>query len=237
MFVSIAVNLGILGFFKYFNFFIDSTAGALDSVGLEPNLPTLTILLPVGISFYTFQTLGYTIDVYRGKLEPTDRPPRLRRLRRLLPAAGGRAHRAGRPPPAPDRAGARPPGRARDPVRPLPDPARPLPQGRHRRRPRHRWSTRSSGAPGRADGCDLLLGIYAFSLQIYGDFAGYSDIARGTSRLLGIELMENFRQPYLRANITHFWRRWHISLSTWLRDYLYIPLGGNRRGSYAPTAT
>jgi D-alanyl-lipoteichoic acid acyltransferase DltB (MBOAT superfamily) len=229
MLASIAVNLGILGFFKYFNFFIDSTASALDSVGLQPNLPTLTILLPVGISFYTFQTLGYTIDVYRGKMEPTSDLlsfavyvayfPQLvagpiERARRLLPQIQNLRVKLSA---TEIRSGLylillglfRKVVIA-DGIAPLVDEA---------------FGRSASG-----DWLRLLLGVYAFSLQIYGDFAGYSAIARGASRLLGIELMENFRQPYLSRNITHFWRTWHISLSTWLRDYLYITVGGNRRG-------
>ncbi|MDH3606911.1 MAG: MBOAT family protein [Acidimicrobiia bacterium] len=230
MLISILVNLGILGFFKYFNFFIDSTASALDSVGLEPNLPTLTILLPVGISFYTFQTLGYTIDVYRGKMEPTTNWLSFAVYVAYFPQlVAGPIERARRLLPQIERVRTR-----------LTDP--------------ELWSgiylillglfrkvvIADGLAPivgeafGRSESggwLRLLLGIYAFSLQIYGDFAGYSAIARGTSRLLGIELMENFRQPYLSRNITHFWRTWHISLSTWLRDYLYITIGGNRRGN------
>ncbi len=227
MMVSIVVNLGILGFFKYFNFFIDSTANALDSVGLQPNLPTLTILLPVGISFYTFQTLGYTIDVYRKKMEPTTNWlnfavyvayfPQLvagpiERARRLLPQIERIRTRLSEPQ---IRSGLYLIllGLFRKVV--IADGLAPLVNEAFERSGSGGWLR-------------LLLGIYAFSLQIYGDFAGYSAIARGTSRLLGIELMENFRQPYLSRNITHFWRTWHISLSTWLRDYLYITIGGNR---------
>ena len=229
MLTSVGVNLGILAFFKYFNFFIDSAVEVFGSIGLEPTTPTLTILLPVGISFYTFQTLGYTIDVFRGKMEPT---------RDLLSFAvyvayfpqlvAGPIERASRLLPQIQKLRTRltaPELRSglylillglfrkvviADGLAPMVDEA--------------------FGRSGSGDWLRLLLGIYAFSLQIYGDFAGYSSIARGASRLLGIELMENFRQPYLSRNITHFWRTWHISLSTWLRDYLYITLGGNRRG-------
>ena len=229
MLTSVAVNLGILGFFKYFNFFIDSTASLLDSVGLQPNVPTLTILLPVGISFYTFQTLGYTIDVYRGKMEPTNDLLSFAVYVAYFPQlVAGPIERASRLLPQIQRLRIRltaPQIRTglylillglfrkvviADGLAPLVDEA---------------FGRSASG-----DWFRLLLGIYAFSLQIYGDFAGYSAIARGSSRLLGIELMENFRQPYLSRNITHFWRTWHISLSTWLRDYLYITIGGNRRG-------
>jgi D-alanyl-lipoteichoic acid acyltransferase DltB (MBOAT superfamily) len=229
MFTSVAVNLGILGFFKYFNFFIDSAAGLLDSAGLEPNLPSLTILLPVGISFYTFQTLGYTIDVYRRKMEPTDDLlsfavyvaffPQLvagpiERASRLLPQIQSLRVRLAAPQ---VRSGLYLIllGLFRKVV--IADGLAPM-------------VNEAFGRSGSGDWLRLLLGIYAFSLQIYGDFAGYSAIARGSSRLLGIELIENFRQPYLARNITHFWRTWHISLSSWLRDYLYITIGGNRRG-------
>jgi D-alanyl-lipoteichoic acid acyltransferase DltB (MBOAT superfamily) len=229
MLVSIAVNLGILGFFKYFNFFIDSAASGLDSIGLEPNLPTLAILLPVGISFYTFQTLGYTIDVYRGKMEPTNNRLAFAVYVAYFPQlVAGPIERASRLLPQIERVRTRltqPEIRAglylillglfRKVV--IADGLAPM-------------VNEAFGRSGSGGWLRLLLGIYAFSLQIYGDFAGYSAIARGTSRLLGIELMENFRQPYLSRNITHFWRTWHISLSTWLRDYLYITLGGNRRG-------
>jgi len=229
MLLSVAVNLGILGFFKYFNFFIDSTASALESVGLEPNVPTLTVLLPVGISFYTFQTLGYTIDVYRRKMEPTDDLLSFAVYVAYFPQlVAGPIERASRLLPQIQRLRVRltaPQIRTglylillglfrkvviADGLAPMVDEA--------------------FGRSGSGQWVRLLFGLYAFSLQIYGDFAGYSAIARGASRLLGIELMENFRQPYLSRNITHFWRTWHISLSTWLRDYLYITLGGNRRG-------
>ncbi len=227
--VSIVVNLGILAFFKYFNFFIDSTAGALESVGFEPNLPTLRILLPVGISFYTFQTLGYTIDVYRRKMEPATHLLAFAVYVAYFPQlVAGPIERAGRLLPQIERVrttltspevtsglyliliGLFKKVVIADGIAPIVNEA---------------FGRSASG-----DWLRLLFGVYAFALQIYGDFSGYSSIARGTSRLLGIELMENFRQPYLARNITHFWRTWHISLSDWLRDYLYITLGGNRRG-------
>lgn len=226
---SVGVNLGILGFFKYFNFFTDSATALLNGFGLETSPAFLNIILPVGISFYTFQTLGYTIDVYRREMEPTDNLldfavyvaffPQLvagpiERARRLLPQIEAR---------------------------------RSLPRrddlfsgvflillGLFKKvviADGLAGSVNEAFARSETGGWVMLLvGLYAFSLQIYGDFSGYSNIARGTSRLLGIELMVNFEQPYLSRNITHFWRTWHISLSTWLRDYLYITLGGNRGG-------
>ncbi|HRV93921.1 MAG TPA: MBOAT family protein [Anaerolineae bacterium] len=228
--VSIVVNLGILGFFKYFNFFIHNTEHVLSLAGFEPHLPVLYILLPVGISFYTFQTMAYTIDVYRGKLEPVKNFfdfalyvcyfPQLvagpiERAQNLIPAiqfkrivttenftTGCTLILIGlfRKVVIADGLGGQ-----IDPVFSAP----------------HNYSTP-----------EVLAAIYLFTLQIYCDFAGYTDIAIGSSRLLGIDLMENFNQPYFSSNITEFWRRWHISLSSWLKDYLYIPLGGNRYGNF-----
>jgi D-alanyl-lipoteichoic acid acyltransferase DltB (MBOAT superfamily) len=230
LWVSCLVNLGLLGTFKYFNFFVDSAAVLIENFGLNANLPALSIILPVGISFYTFQTLAYTIDVYRGEQKATKDFigyavyvcyfPQLvagpiERAKRLLPQIQ-----------APRTItvekwnsglqlilwGFLKKIAIADTLAPLVDRAFEDPASQH--------------------GAFLWMGMYAFALQIYGDFSGYSDIARGTSRLLGINLIENFRAPYLSSNIVHFWRRWHISLSNWLRDYLYIPLGGNRLGPY-----
>jgi len=224
--VSVITNLSILGFFKYFNFFMDSTANMLSSVGFNPDLPTLYIILPVGISFYTFQTMAYTIDVYRGKLKPCRDPivfgvyvsyfPQLvagpiERAQNLLPQfAAVRRVTA-------DHLSSGTIliliGLLRKVV--IADGVAPMVNS-------------AFGDPTGATSLELTRAVLCFSLQIYGDFAGYSDMARGVSRLLGIELMENFQQPYFATSITSFWRRWHVSLSTWLRDYLYIPLGGNR---------
>lgn len=224
--ISILTNLGLLGFFKYFNFFVESAAVLIETVGLSANLPVLRVVLPVGISFYTFQTLGYTIDVYRGRVEPE---------RNLLTFATYVAYF---------------PQLVAGPIERA---ANLLPQlNRPRVVDSHRLATgalliligltrkvaiadplagivdRAFATPEAMGSADLVLAVAAFALQIYCDFAGYSDIARGTSRMLGIELMRNFNHPYFSSDITTFWRRWHISLSTWLRDYLYIPLGGNR---------
>ncbi len=225
--ISLAVNLGILGFFKYFNFFIDSAADLLGTVGLEPNVPTLRILLPIGISFYTFHGISYTFDVYRRNIEPTHNLLNFACFIAFFPqlVAGpiGRAHIQ-------------------------------LPQFENERTRPSMEGVRSSvflillglfkkvaiadalapyvdqafSGASTAGAVQLLIGLYAFALQIYGDFSGYTDIARGSARLMGIELIRNFEQPYLSRNITDFWRTWHISLSTWLRDYLYVALGGNR---------
>ena len=231
--LSLGLNLTVLGFFKYFNFFVGSAADLLQTFGLDASEPTLRVLLPVGISFYTFHGISYTFDVFRHDIEPADDLLDFAVFVAFFPQLGagpiGRAHLQ-------------------------------LPQFEHERPPL-RWEQARSGLclillglfkkvaiadalapfvdrtftePGRASWISLLGGAYAFALQIYGDFAGYSDVARGSSRLLGIELPLNFEQPYLSRNITAFWRTWHISLSNWLRDYLYIPLGGNR-GSRAKT--
>ncbi len=229
--VSMITNLGILGFFKYFNFFIDSAGVALAALGFEPNLPVLRIILPVGISFYTFQTMSYTIDVYRGHLVPT---------RSLIDFALYVAYFP--------QLVAGPIERATHLLKQFAEPrtvTRPMVEtgcflillGLFRKvviadgvAPMVNAVFASAAT---ANWMELCAGTGLFAIQIYCDFAGYSDIARGTSRLFGIELMVNFNQPYFSRNITEFWRRWHISLSTWLRDYLYIPLGGNRHGTMA----
>ncbi len=228
---SLCANLGILGFFKYFNFFADSAAALLAALGFQPHLPVLRVVLPVGISFYTFQTMSYTIDVYRRNLAPTrsflDFALFVSFFPQLVAGPIERATNLLRQFAAP-RTVTRPMlesgcflvlvGFFRKLV--IADGVAPIVDSAFADTAAAGWGT-------------LLCGALAFSLQIYGDFAGYSDIARGISRLLGIELMVNFRQPYLSRSITEFWRRWHISLSSWLRDYLYIPLGGNRRGTAA----
>jgi alginate O-acetyltransferase complex protein AlgI len=225
---SVAAQLAMLGFFKYFNFFIDSAGSLLVSLGFNPNVPSLSVILPVGISFYTFQTMAYTIDVYRQRIGPTTDPLLFALYVSYFPqlVAG-----------------------------PIERPDHLIPQFTQRRRATSEQV--ASGAlliligltrkvviadvaaslvddvfsnPSGSTGIGLLVGALVFALQIYGDFAGYTDMARGTSRMLGIELMENFSHPYFATSIASFWRRWHISLSTWLRDYLYIPLGGNRQG-------
>jgi len=224
--LSIISSLGILGFFKYWGFFIDSTATLLTALGIQPNLPTLQILLPVGISFYTFQTMSYTIDVYRKDVTPTRNLADFALYVAYFPqlVAG-----------------------------PIERSSSLLPQIVKRREREQgdfaeglslvmmglflkivvadNLAFIANGAFSGSDeltGADALIGIYAFAFQIYGDFAGYSSIARGVSKWLGIDLMTNFRMPYLARNPSDFWQRWHISLSSWLRDYLYIPLGGNR---------
>jgi D-alanyl-lipoteichoic acid acyltransferase DltB (MBOAT superfamily) len=228
LFISVASNLTILAAFKYFNFFIGSAGRLLSALHIGLPVPVLGVVLPVGISFYTFQEMSYTIDIYRGVFTPRRDFVTFALSVAYFPhlVAGPIQRASGL----------------------LPQLERPRRVG---------WTELREGAalivlgyfkkvgvadavaptvelcfanPHHFSGSDLLFGLYLFAIQIYCDFSGYSDIARGVSKLFGIELMINFERPYFAASITEFWRRWHISLSTWLRDYLYIPLGGNRRG-------
>jgi alginate O-acetyltransferase complex protein AlgI len=229
--LSLVMNFGFLAYFKYVNFFLDSTARVLSTLGLHGiSHSFLHIILPPAISFYTFQEVAYIFDVYYRKLKPAESLESYALFISLFPhlVAG-----------------------------PIQRPSHLLPQVQ---RERH-FDTTSffngcvlivSGLIRKcviADNCAIvanaafsgnlgagwlphLLGVYAFAFQIYGDFSGYSDIARGSAQLLGFHFMVNFRQPYLATSLQDFWRRWHISLSTWLRDYLYIPLGGSRHGEF-----
>ncbi len=227
--LSMATNLGILGLFKYANFFVDSFAEMVGGLGLEPNEPFLEIVLPVGISFYTFQTMSYTIDVYRRRLDAVDDLivfatfvayfPQLvagpiERAKVLLPQLE-RTERSVTSEQILSGLGLMLLGLFKKVV--LADGVAQIADSAFTDPTQQSWIA-------------MATGILAFAIQIYGDFSGYTDMARGVSRLLGIELTINFAQPYLSRNITEFWRRWHISLSNWLRDYLYIPLGGNRKG-------
>jgi len=224
--VSIVTNIGILGFFKYFNFFIDSFVSFLALFGISQSYTTLSIILPVGISFYTFQTLSYTIDVYRRKIESSNDILAFFAFVGFFPLlVAGPIERA----------------------------ANLLPQFRIKRKFDYQkavdgmrqilWGLFKKIVI--ADNCAtyvnytfenyqilsgsvLMLGAIFFAFQIYGDFSGYSDIAIGTARLFGIDAMRNFNFPYFSRDIAEFWRRWHISLTTWFRDYVYIPLGGSR---------
>jgi len=226
--VSIVANLGILGFFKYFDFFAISFAKMLTTIGLPLEARLLNVILPVGISFYTFQTLSYTIDVYRGRLRAASNFLDLALFVAFFPQlVAGPIVRA---------------------VDFLPQVRRPrrlhLPQiyegcylilwGLFKKvviADNLAVLVDRAFAPDAAPlGGTVLVAIYAFAVQIYCDFSGYSDIARGCAKTMGFEFDLNFDLPYFAANPADFWRRWHISLSTWLRDYLYIPLGGNRKG-------
>jgi D-alanyl-lipoteichoic acid acyltransferase DltB (MBOAT superfamily) len=226
--LSLLSNLGILCIFKYFDFFAQSAQTVLARLGVEASLPLLHVVLPVGLSFYTFQSMSYTINVYRGTI-PVERSL----LDFALYVAFFPQLVAG----------------------PIERPMNLLPQVNSVRPfSRDRFYTGcyllgwglfkkvvladnaamvadkvfGAHAPG---GITVLIGAYCFAIQIYCDFSGYTDMARGSAKLLGFELIDNFNHPYFAVNPSDFWRRWHISLSNWLRDYLYIPLGGNRKGT------
>ena len=228
---SVLFNLSVLGFFKYYNFFVDSWIDLFSLIGYEiKSVWTLNIILPVGISFYTFQTMSYTIDIYRNKLEPTKDFISFASFVSFFPQlVAGPIERA----------------------------TNLLPQILNKREFNYEQGIQGlrlilwgmfkkvviadSLAPMVDDifgnysdygGGTLWLGTIYFAFQIYCDFSGYSDIAIGTSKLFGFELMSNFKFPYFSRNIGEFWRRWHISLSTWFRDYLYIPLGGSQAGKW-----
>jgi len=227
--LSVLVNLGILGFFKYFNFFADNLEQILRVFGLHPDPITLNIILPVGISFYTFQTMSYTLDIYRGTLKPTKNLLNFALFVAFFPQlVAGPIERAAN-------------------LLPQVEGIRPIyPKMINSAIFLILWGyvkkvVIADHAGIIADqifnnyqsycGLDILIAVLAFSVQIYCDFSAYSDIARGISRLMGFELMVNFRLPYFASSPSDFWQRWHISLSSWLRDYLYIPLGGNRKGA------
>jgi len=223
--LSIAFNIGVLAFFKYFNFFIESFAALVESVGLRANLPSLQVILPVGISFYTFQTLSYTIDVYRRQMTATRDPFAFFAFVSFFPQlVAGPIERASHLLPQFYRSRVFETRLANEGLRQM------------------LWGmakkvvVADNIAPhvnaifnnyGSLDGVVLAWGAVLFSIQIYCDFSGYSDIAIGTAKLFGIDLSANFKFPYFSSNIVEFWRRWHISLSSWFRDYVYIPLGGS----------
>jgi alginate O-acetyltransferase complex protein AlgI len=225
---SISLNLGLLGFFKYFNFFRDNMQELLHAIGVPWMAPTLHVLLPVGISFYTFQELSYTIDVYRGLFHARHRFFDFAAFVAFFPhMVAGPIQRSDtllRQLEAPRRgsldqwlAGGQLIlwGLFKKVV--IADNVAPIADHVFGAQPRPPLDTTLA-----------LLGAYAFAIQIYCDFSGYTDMARGVAKLFGIELMRNFDLPYLADSLRDFWRRWHISLSTWLRDYVYIPLGGGR---------
>jgi D-alanyl-lipoteichoic acid acyltransferase DltB (MBOAT superfamily) len=226
LWTSVFVNLGILGFFKYFNFFVDNLRGLGTWLGWHPASVLIKVGLPVGISFYTFQTMSYTIDVYRGKFQPDRSLLRVALYVAYFPQlVAGPILRPDQFLPALRRAwtlsadcltrgfhlvlvGLVKKVLIADSMAPLVDTFLNQPQGR--------------------PSLCIYVGVILFAAQIYCDFSGYTDIARGISRVFGVEIPINFNYPYFSTSIIDFWRRWHISLSTWLRDYLYIPLGGNR---------
>jgi alginate O-acetyltransferase complex protein AlgI len=226
--LSILVNISFLGVFKYFNFFIDSFVDAFSFFGIQLNKTTLNIILPVGISFYTFQTLSYTIDVYKRKLEATTDFIAFLAFVSFFPQlVAGPIERASNLLPQFYKKREFDYANAVDGLRQI------------------LWGLFKKMVI--ADNCGelaniifnnytdysgvtLVFGAIFFSFQIYGDFSGYSDIAIGTSRLFGFNLKRNFAFPYFSRDVAEFWRRWHISLSTWFRDYIYIPLGGSEGG-------
>jgi len=226
LWTSIIANIGILGYFKYANFFIENFIEAFSVFGLELHASSLKIILPVGISFYTFQTLSYTIDVYRKKLEPTKDFIAFAAFVSFFPQlVAGPIERATHLLPQFYKNRAFSYDRAVNGLRQI------------------LWGFFKKLVI--ADNCakyaniifdnsqdhngsTLAIGAFLFAFQIYGDFSGYSDIAIGTSRLFGFDLKQNFAHPYFSRDIAEFWRRWHISLSTWFRDYVYIPLGGSK---------
>lgn len=228
--VSLLVNLGFLVYFKYTNFFIETLVDSFKLFGKDLEISTLQIILPVGISFYTFQTLSYTIDIYRGQLKPTKDWLAFFAFVSFFPQlVAGPIERA----------------------------SHLLPQ--FFKTYKFNYKQVKSGLllilyglikkmviadraailvnevynnPSSYKGYEVILATFLFAFQIYCDFSAYTDIARGAGRTLGFDLMKNFDSPYFSKSITEFWRRWHISLSTWFRDYVYIPLGGSRKGKY-----
>jgi alginate O-acetyltransferase complex protein AlgI len=223
--LSLLGNLGLLGYFKYANFFLENLHALL---GDGAATDTLAIVLPPGISFYTFQTISYTIDVYRRQLSPTRAFDRMFLFVTFFPQlVAGPIERAGHLMTQFEVA-----IRQRFRVDNLVDGGRMIIFGLAKKvllaDSCAKLAEPVYANPGAFDGWSLLVGTYAFTLQIYFDFSAYSEIARGSARIFGIDLMRNFDQPYLSGNPSEFWRRWHISLSTWIRDYVYLPLGGNR---------
>lgn len=228
--LSMVMNLGFLGFFKYFNFFIDSYVVMMQNFGLQPSVSSLNIILPVGISFYTFQSMSYTIDIYRREIPMEKDFIKFATFIALFPqlVAG-------------------PIVRAKDLL---------FQMGEDKK---FSWTNLNSGLgrilwgffkkvaiadsiapfvdqcfqePGRFGSMHLLIGVIFYAFQIYCDFSGYSDMAIGLARIMGYKFPENFKTPYFSKSFSEFWTRWHVSLSSWLRDYLYIPLGGNRGGKF-----
>jgi alginate O-acetyltransferase complex protein AlgI len=226
LWLSILTNLGLLGFFKYYNFFLENFSKAFVFFGNEIKTDVLNIILPVGISFYTFQTLSYTIDIFRRKMEPTKDFFAFAAFVSFFPQlVAGPIERATNLLPQFYKQ------RNFDYVKAI-DGIRQILWGLFKKiviaDNCAEYANTIFNNSAQHSGSTLVLGAIFFTFQIYGDFSGYSDIAIGTSRLFGIDLMRNFAFPYFSRDIAEFWRRWHISLSTWFRDYLYIPLGGSK---------
>ncbi|SNZ01267.1 MBOAT family O-acyltransferase [Flagellimonas pacifica] len=229
LWTSILVNLGFLGFFKYYNFFLDNFVSAFTFFGSELNANSLNIILPVGISFYTFQTLSYSIDVYKRKLEPEQDFVAFAAFVSFFPQlVAGPIERATNLLP-------QFPVKRKFNYNKAVDGLRQILWGLFKKvviaDNCAEFANMIFNGSENYSGSMLVLGALFFTFQIYGDFSGYSDIAIGTARLFGFNLKRNFAYPYFSRDIAEFWRRWHISLSTWFRDYLYIPLGGSRGGT------
>jgi D-alanyl-lipoteichoic acid acyltransferase DltB (MBOAT superfamily) len=227
--VSVCGNLSILGFFKYCNFFAQNLVLLIDRMGFSVSPPVLNVVLPLGISFYTFQAMSYTIDIYYGRLKPAKSYLDVTLFVIFFPqlVAG-------------------PIERATHLLPQMLSPRRVTLDKFHEGAYLILWGLFQKvfvadnlariadpvfAAPPPYRGAEVLVGVYAFAFQIFCDFAGYSNIARGLGKCMGFDIMVNFRLPYFSTNPREFWQRWHISLSNWLRDYLYIPLGGNRNGT------
>ncbi len=226
LWTSIIVNLGFLGFFKYYNFFLDNFITAFSLLGTEIKSSSLNIILPVGISFYTFQTLSYSIDVYKRKLEPAKDFIAFAAFVSFFPQlVAGPIERATHLLPQFNKRRFFDYAKAADGMRQIL-------WGLFKKvviaDNSAEFANHIFNNSDQYSGSTLVVGAIFFAFQIYGDFSGYSDIAIGTARLFGFDLKQNFNFPYFSRDIGEFWRRWHISLSTWFRDYLYIPLGGSR---------
>jgi alginate O-acetyltransferase complex protein AlgI len=228
LWLALAGNLGVLGYFKYYDFFVNSGDNLLSTIGLDVPLSLRSIVLPVGISFYTFMATSYVVDTYRGDIVPTTLEKFAAYLSFFPHLVAG----------------------------PIVRPAELIPQLDTPRDPRRVDTSRAFyliatglfkkvvianylassivdqvfGAPGQHSSLEILIAIYAYAVQIYADFSGYTDIAIGIALLLGFSFPQNFNSPYAAVSLQDFWRRWHMTLSRWLRDYVYIPLGGNRKG-------
>lgn len=225
---SIVINVGFLAYFKYYNFFIESMVEFLSVLGVHPHIETLSIILPIGISFYTFHGLSYVFDIYNRKITPSTNVIEYALFVSFFPLlVAGPIERANHLLPQIEKPRHFDYNRAADGMRQM------------------LWGFFKKiviadgcaeyanivfAQPDQHSGSTLLIGALCFTFQIYGDFSGYSDIALGTARLFGFELLKNFAFPYFSRDIAEFWRRWHISLSSWFKDYLYFPLGGSREG-------
>jgi D-alanyl-lipoteichoic acid acyltransferase DltB (MBOAT superfamily) len=231
LFLALAGDLGVLGYFKYYDFFVSSTDNMAAVVGLDLPFSLKTIVLPVGISFFTFMAISYVVDAYRGDFQPTT-------LEKFAVYLSFFPHLV---------------------AGPIVRPGELIPQLETPRDPRRVDTSRAFyliatglfkkvvianylassivdqvfAAPGQHSSLEILIAVYAYAVQIYADFSGYTDIAIGIALLLGFSFPQNFDSPYAAVSVQDFWRRWHMTLSRWLRDYVYIPLGGNRRGSVA----